>query len=63
MGENIDYIALMDIAKINLTNKINEERKKYKNTPNEESKKELIRLTNDRQKLFLFDTDTIKKYL
>ena len=63
MSDNVDYVALMDIAKINLTNKINEARKKYKDEPNEKLKKELTELTSDRQKLFLFNTETIKKYL
>lgn len=63
MSENIDCIALMDIAKVNLANKINRVRCEYKINPTDRLKKELIELTNDRRELFLFNQEVIKKYL
>lgn len=63
MEEKNDYVNLMDIAKRNLTNLINEATKLYKKEKNDETKRKLMSLINDRNNLFLFDKETIKKYL
>ncbi len=63
MSNNVDYIALMDIAKMNLANKINLTRARYKLNPTKQLKNELIELTSDRKELFMFNTEVIKKYL
>ena len=59
----IDYINLMDIAKINLNNCINDTMVKYNKQKDFQTKKELMNLFYDRKRLFLFDKETIKKYL
>lgn len=63
MGKNIDYINLMDIAKNNLNEKINNAMYAYKKEKNSERKIELIKLLNDRKRLFFFDKEIIEKYL
>ena len=63
MKGNTDYINLLDIAKTNLNNKINNAMYTYKKERTKEGKIELIKLLNDRKRLFLFDKETIKKYL
>lgn len=63
MKKNIDYINLMDIAKINLNEKINNAMNAYKKERNSERKIELIKLLNDRKRLFFFDKEIIEKYL
>lgn len=63
MKENIDYINLMNIAKINLSNSINDNMELYKKQKNPETKRKLMNLIYDRKNIFLFDKETIKKYL
>ena len=63
MEEKIDYINLIDIAKINLNNNINQTVKLYKKQKSPEIKSKLIDLIHDRKKIFLFDKGTIRKYL
>lgn len=63
MEEKIDYINLIDIAKMNLNKSINDTMKLYKKEKNSENKRKLIDLICDRNKIFLFDKETIKKYL
>ena len=63
MTEKVDYINLMDIAKMNLNNHINETMEIYKIQKKPEIKRKLIALMYDRKNIFLFDKDTIKKYL
>lgn len=63
MKDEIDYISLMDVSKINLNNCINKAMEIYKKEKNEESKLKLIKFIEDRQKIYLFDKETIKKYL
>ena len=63
MEEKIDYINLIDIAKINLNNNINQTIKLYKEQKSSEIKSKLIDLIYDRKKIFLFDKETIRKYL
>ena len=63
MTEDIDYISLLDVAKMNLNERINETMRLYKEQKDSSKKKELINLLNDRQNIFLFDKETIRKYL
>ena len=63
MTEDIDYVSLLDVAKMNLNEKINETMRLYKEQKDSSKKKELINLLNDRQNIFLFDKETIRKYL
>lgn len=63
MEKNIDYITLMDIAKINLSDKINYRMKEYKKSNNLDLKREIIYLLNDRKEIFLFNKKIIEKYL
>ena len=63
MEEKIDYINLIDIAKINLNKNINKTVKINKKQKNTKIKSKLIDLIHDRKKIFLFDKETIKKYL
>ncbi len=63
MSEYIDYINLMDVAKMNLNNCINDTINLYKEKHTSEIKTQLINLIYDRKKLFLFDKKIIEKYL
>lgn len=63
MKEKIDYINLMDIAKTNLNNLINDTMELYKKRKDYETKGKLINLINDRRNIFLFNKETIRKYL
>ena len=63
MKEKIDYINLIDIAKINLNTSMNETMELYKKYKDSETKRKLINFINDRKKIFLFDKETIQKYL
>jgi hypothetical protein len=63
MTEDIDYVSLLDVAKMNLNERINETMRLYKEQKDSAKKKELINLLNDRQNIFLFDKETIRKYL
>ena len=60
---DIDYISLIDIAKLNLTNLINNKMSEYKKLPNPDLKCQIIDLFNDRKQLFLFNKNVIEKYL
>lgn len=62
-NSNIDYQVLLDDAKLNLSNKLNEKIEEYKNNPTAEKKREIAILINDRQQLFLFNKKVIEKYL
>lgn len=61
--KSLDYQILLDEAKINLSNKLNEKIEEYKKSPTAEKKGEIAILMNDRQQLFLFNKEIIKKYL
>jgi hypothetical protein len=63
MTEDIDYVSLLDVAKMNLNERVNETMRLYKEQKDSSKKKELINLLNDRQNIFLFDKETIRKYL
>ena len=63
MKQNIDYISLVDIAKLNLTNLINNKMLEYKKTPNSDLKNQIINLLKDKKQLFLFNKNVIEKYL
>lgn len=64
MKENkMDYRYMIEIAKINLIEKLNEKMREYKEEPNIQTKKEILELMKDRRQLFLFDTVIIEKYI
>lgn len=59
----MDYRYMIEIAKINLIEKLNEKMREYKEEPNIQTKKEILELMKDRRQLFLFDTVIIEKYI
>lgn len=61
--KDLDYQVLMDEAKLNLSHKLSRKIEEYKSNPTLERKSEIAILMNDRQQLFLFDKNIIKKYL
>jgi len=63
MDEKVDYVNLMSIAESNLNNCINETMNLYRKKKSTEIKMKLVKLIYERKKLFLFDKETIKKYL
>lgn len=63
MKKNLDYICLIDEAKLNLSSILNIKMQKYKENQSLGLKDEIINLINDRNKLFLFETKIIEKYL
>jgi len=63
MDEKVDYVNLMSIAESNLNNCINETMNLYREKKSTEIKMKLVKLIYERKKLFLFDKETIKKYL
>lgn len=63
MEENINYIDLIDDAKINLSHIINEKVAEYKKNQTQDLKKEIIDLINDRKKIFMFNKSIIQKYI
>lgn len=63
MDKKVDYVNLMSIAESNLNNCINETMNLYKEKKSTEIKMKLVKLIYERKKLFLFDKETIKKYL
>ena len=63
MNNEIDYISLMDIAKLNLNNCINNAIKNYEIKKDVETRRKLVHLIYDRKKIFLLNKETIKKYL
>lgn len=63
MNKNKDYIALLDVAKLNLAEKLNQKIREYKEEHTPINKSELAVLLHDRQQLFLFNIAVIDKYL
>ena len=63
MNKFIDYMDLIDVAKINLMKKFNSKMDEYEKTPTDELKKEIINISIDRKKLYSYDIPTIQKYL
>ena len=61
MNNYIDYMDLMDVAKINLMKKLNMKMDEYEKNPSSELKKEIINMSIDRKQLYSFDIPTIKK--
>lgn len=59
----IDNVDLIDIAKTNLSELINEKKEEYKKNKTKEIKAELLELLKDRDEIFLFNKDVIKKYV
>lgn len=63
MNNFINYMDLIDIAKINLMKKFNVTMDEYEKNPSIELKKEIINITIDRKQLYSLDIPTIQKYL
>ena len=63
MDNKIDYRYLIDDAKINLSLKLKNKINQYKQHPTKELKIDILQLIQDRQNLFLFNINTIQKYL
>lgn len=63
MNKFIDYMDLIDVAKINLMKKFNSKMEEYEKAPTDELKKEIISISFDRKQLYSFDIPTIQKYL
>ena len=63
MNKFIDYMDLIDVAKINLMKKFNSKMDEYEKTPTDELKKEIINISIDRKNLYSYDIPTIQKYL
>lgn len=59
----VNYMDLIDIAKINLMKKFNLKMEEYEKTPTPELKQEIIKISFDRKQLYSFDIPTIQKYL
>ena len=59
----VNYMDLVDIAKINLMKKFNSKMEEYEKNPTVELKKEIINISIDRKQLYSFDIPTIQKYL
>lgn len=59
----INYMDLIDVAKINLMKRFNSKMEEYEKRPTEELKKEIINISIDRKQLYSFDIPTIQKYL
>lgn len=59
----VNYMDLIDIAKINLMKKINSKIEEYEKNPSIELKKEIIDISLDRKQLYSLDIPTIQKYL
>ena len=63
MNKYIDYMDLIDVAKINLMKKFNSKMNEYEKTPTDELKRDIINISIDRKNLYSFDIPTIKKYI
>ncbi len=59
----VDYMDLIDVAKINLMKKFNSKMEEYEKSPSVELKKEIINISMDRKQIYSFDIPTIQKYL
>ena len=59
----VNYMDLIDIAKINLMKKFNLKMEEYEKTPTQELKQEIIKISFDRKQLYSFDIPTIQRYL
>jgi len=62
-NKNIDYIDLIEIAKINLANKLNEKVEEYKKERTPELKREVAKLMQDREELYKLNKKVIEKYI
>ena len=57
----VDYMDLIDIAKVNLMKKFNSKMEEYEKSPSIELKKEIINISMDRKQIYSFDIPTIKR--
>ena len=62
-NKNIDYIDLIEIAKINLENKLNEKVEEYKKERTPELKREVAKLMQDREEIYKLNKKVIEKYI
>lgn len=62
-NKNIDYIDLIEIAKINLANKLNEKVEEYKKERTPELKREVAKLMQDREEIYKLNKKVIEKYI
>lgn len=63
MNDFCNYMDLIDVAKINLMKMFNKKMDEYERNPSIELKKEIIKISIDRKKLYELDITTIQKYL
>lgn len=59
----IDYRDFIDIAKLNLSKKLDETINLYEKNQSSELKSEIIELIKDKREIMLFNTEVIKKYI
>ena len=59
----INYMDLVDVAKINLMKMFNSKMEEYEKSPCDELKQEIIKISFDRKQLYSLDIPTIQKYL
>ncbi len=59
----INYMDLVDVAKINLMKMFNSKMEEYEKSPSDELKQEIIKISFDRKQLYSLDIPTIQKYL
>lgn len=59
----IDNVDLIDIAKTNLSELINEKKEEYKINKTKQVREELLELLKDRDEILLFNREVIKKYI
>ena len=62
-NKNIDYIDLIEIAKINLANKLNEKVEEYKKERTPELKREVAKLMQEREDIYKLNKKVIEKYI
>ncbi len=62
-NKNIDYIDLIEIAKINLANKLNEKVEEYKKERTPELKREVAKLMQEREEIYKLNKKVIEKYI
>ena len=58
-----DYRDFIDIAKLNLSKKLDETINLYEQNKSSELKSEIIELIKDKREIMLYNTEVIKKYI
>lgn len=59
----MNYVDKIEIAKINLTNKLNEKVDEYKKERTAERKREIAELMQDKREIYLSNKRIIEKYI